>query len=194
MNNTSLIFRVLSGEASEREKAELTAWISQRESHAREYQDIKLLWEHANEGHRATGDDHFYDGLAQIKATHQRHHRTRPSYAAIFLILIISLALSLLLYQTITSQVSSRASLYLQFDGEAIERVIPVLEKHYHIRIEVKNPRVLACRFTGIFYAAESVEDVMEALTLALGLTISVSGDGQYYLDGDGCGGIGSRQ
>jgi ferric-dicitrate binding protein FerR (iron transport regulator) len=45
MDKSLLIHKVLSGDATEAEKAELNDWISSDPNNAEEYEDLKLLYE-----------------------------------------------------------------------------------------------------------------------------------------------------
>ena len=187
MNKIVLIDKVLSGNASEAEKTELDVWISESEANQIEYQDIKLLWENTNDVNNAEDDDHFYDGLQKIKASMQSKHKpsirnkTVIRYAALLSVLIV------LVYLFFKNVETKQQSQYIRFDNASLENVVPVLEDQYNIHIEVENKKILGCQFTGTFYQADSVHDVISSLTGALNLTYVILSDQKYRLIGSGC-------
>jgi ferric-dicitrate binding protein FerR (iron transport regulator) len=82
MNSTQLIYRVLSGNASEEEKLRLEQWKALNDANRLEYEDIKMLWECS----RGTGvvdflEEGYREGWQQIKqrmlAIQQRSKRIR---------------------------------------------------------------------------------------------------------------------
>src|SRR5258706_6205175 len=79
MDKSVIIFKVLSGHASELEKNELNIWITQSDANREEFNNLKLLWESSGEAERK--DDHFYDGLYKIQAKiRQRQRRKRTKF------------------------------------------------------------------------------------------------------------------
>jgi ferric-dicitrate binding protein FerR (iron transport regulator) len=185
MNKIFLIDRVLSGNASETERMELEEWISQSEANKIEYQDIKLLWENSREENMADHDDHFYDGLRNIKASiqqkHKSHSRTAP--LIITIVTITSFAVAYVFFNNQTNQESQ----IIRFDNAPLESVIPVLEERYNIHIVVNNKEILACRFTGTFFQADSVHDVIRSLSSSMALTYEFFDNQEYILTGKGC-------
>ena len=73
----------------------------------------------------------------------------------------------------------------LIFKKSSLSRVVNNLETYFKIDIEIKNENVAGCRFTGTF-DQPTLEEVIEALSISLDLTIVKKGD-IYVVDGDGC-------
>lgn len=80
--------------------------------------------------------------------------------------------------------VTKVAGMNLSFNRTALEDVIQTMEVKYgiDIRLDVRKGN---CRFTGSF-ATSDFNDVLEALSLTLGLEVKVE-DGQIVLSGEGC-------
>ncbi len=184
MDKTSLIYKVLEGNASEGEKIELMAWIGQSEENKAEYQDIKLLWENSNEIIRGT-NDHFYAGLRKIKTSMQSKHK-RDNLNKIILLTLILVVLVILFFCWLSPEKREDPP-FLRFDNASLEIVISTIEVRYNIHIQVADEKILACGFTGIFYHADSGQNVTQSLAKALDLTYEMLDDQHYRLIGIGC-------
>ncbi|HEY9044492.1 MAG TPA: hypothetical protein VIN08_01290 [Ohtaekwangia sp.] len=96
MDSVRLIYRVLSGDASDEEKAQLDNWIRQSDENGEEYLNIKLLLEN-----RSVEDDSnvgFTEGLSGIKrkAAKRKYHAVvvmAIKYLVIFAVLFFLLSL-----------------------------------------------------------------------------------------------------
>jgi len=97
MNTTQLIYRVLSGDASEEEKLRLEQWRALSDANRIEYEDIKMLWEcsrdtggvdFSEEGHR--------QGWQRIKQRMVAIQRKRKRMRIIIVVAIIVLALGVI--------------------------------------------------------------------------------------------------
>lgn len=73
----------------------------------------------------------------------------------------------------------------LLFRKTRVQEVINTVEKYFAVKIIVKNQDLLKCRFTGSF-DDPSLQEVLEALTLSLDLTVVREGDA-FVVDGKGC-------
>jgi ferric-dicitrate binding protein FerR (iron transport regulator) len=73
----------------------------------------------------------------------------------------------------------------LVFRKSSLDDVLENVEQYFNVDIEVNNKNILPCRFTGS-YDHPTLDDIIEALSVSLNLTISRQGDA-YVLDGDGC-------
>jgi transmembrane sensor len=73
----------------------------------------------------------------------------------------------------------------LIFKKSSLNTVIENLETYFKIQIEIKDRNILRCRFTGS-YNQPKLEEIIEALSVSLNLTISKRGDA-YLIDGKGC-------
>lgn len=148
MDKTSLIYKVLEGDASEAEKAELSDWINASEENKSEYQDIKLLWEISNDIIDIS-DDHFYDDLKKIKATMQTKNKRLKNYknrVLIFLLIIILILTAIALYvSTLNDNVTSKGS-YHDPEG-SIAKSQPI----NNIQSNLKIPKLIAWRSSLIF-------------------------------------------
>lgn len=73
----------------------------------------------------------------------------------------------------------------LMFNGTALKNVIRRVEDYFKVAINIKNPDLLGCRFTSSFYDPR-LEEVIEALSISLDLTVIRQGD-VFVIDGKGC-------
>ena len=80
----------------------------------------------------------------------------------------------------------------LNFDHLDINSVIYLLEKVYHIDLEVEDEAVLACTFKGDFSNVEMTE-VLDAITFSLGLDYEMIDD-RILLKGKGCSNLNSSE
>ncbi len=186
MDTTSLIHKVLSGKASETERADLEEWIGRSEANKTEYNDIRLLWENAKDTETVRTDVHFYEGFNQIKTLMQRKRRNRKrrkmtsSAVAMAAIIVIGF---FFLYPG-----SGRESHhYYKFENASLADIISTLEKDFDIRIEVEQKKTLTCRFTGTFYN-NPAEDIIKVVSDGLKLRWESHKKGEYRLTGGGCG------
>lgn len=70
MNKTTLIYKVLAGNASQPEIEELDTWIAMSAGNRAEFEDIKLLWEYSDKSERKDSDEgNSLDGLYKIEST-----------------------------------------------------------------------------------------------------------------------------
>lgn len=73
----------------------------------------------------------------------------------------------------------------LIFKKSSLNTVVENLEVYFKIDIKINNKKILHCRFTGS-YDQPTLEEIIEALSVSLNLTISKHGNA-YLIDGEGC-------
>jgi ferric-dicitrate binding protein FerR (iron transport regulator) len=73
----------------------------------------------------------------------------------------------------------------LTFKKARLSEVIETVEDYFNIKLTVKNPELLKCRFTSTFNDPD-VAEILETLRLSLNLSVTQQGD-NYILDGQGC-------
>jgi ferric-dicitrate binding protein FerR (iron transport regulator) len=190
MHTTSLIYKVLSGEADESEKKELDVWLAQSEENKIEFNDIELLWRGSTDADRSLSEKPFRKGLTKIKALMQSRlkQREREKRTRVIL-LLLSGALIALLFFLFPSRHQEPAG-PLTFTHATLEQVIETLEHDYPVRIELEDPRIKACTFTGIFYHVKNVDEILHVLDESLHLSHYPLGEGRYLIRGSGCAGI----
>lgn len=90
MNTTQLIYRVLSGEASEEEKLRLEQWKTLNDANRLEYEDIKILWECSRDtGGADFSEEGYRQGWQQIKQKMVAIQQKRKRIRVIIVIAII---------------------------------------------------------------------------------------------------------
>lgn len=185
MDKASLIFKVLSGEATKEEQAELEQWIAQNEANKSEYEDLKLLWDNTS-AERQVEEEHFYDGFARIKSKFKQKRSIRRRKRSItWISIIVTIVLVTVALFVITDPASN---MLLRFDNAPLEEVIPELEKEFHINIETGSAEILACRFTGTFYKKDDEQALIRSLSVAMNLKYEILNHHVYQLTGSGCG------
>lgn len=183
MDKTTLIFKVLSGEASEHELAELDNWTAQSDANKSEYENLKLHWDITGSIHQVN-PAHFYDGLVKIKARIKEKNAIRKQKRTIIWIGII---MTTVLFTTALFTISNPAPYpVLRFDSAPLSEVISKLEREFHIDIKT-DPGILACRLTGTFYKKGDQQGVIRSVSAALKLNYEILSDNVYHLSGSGC-------
>ena len=182
MDKSVMIFKVLSGQASELEKEDLDRWITQSDANREEFDDLKLLWESSREEQRK--DNHFYDSLYKIQAKIRQRQRRKRSRFIVWIGLVAMGLTGLLLYFAFPPTLSSDN---LRFNHTPLRLVVDALESKYHIQIEAENKEILACEFTGSFYMVDNPQDAIRSVCSALSLKYEVVSEERYRLTGFGC-------
>ena len=210
MDKTQLIHRVLTSKATAVEQAELNEWISRDPGNAREYDDIKFLYEGSQDiEHKILErDEHFYDGFRnierRIEGVKRRNRRSRLFKVAGIAIMAAGLAL-MAITQLFTSGPSTENSIRpsdgkhtgtvygvvlsdnLKFENVTIESIIGLLEGRYDLVFVVTSKRLLSCRFTGTFYQGTSVVELINTLALSADFDFNIINAHKYALSGNGC-------
>ncbi|GAA4377933.1 FecR family protein [Hymenobacter koreensis] len=73
----------------------------------------------------------------------------------------------------------------LVFDNQPLGQVAQTLSRYYGTPVELSQPKLANCRFTGTFRSA-NLPQVLRVVSLSANLSVSQSADG-YTLDGPGC-------
>jgi ferric-dicitrate binding protein FerR (iron transport regulator) len=73
----------------------------------------------------------------------------------------------------------------MTFDNNSLREVIEVLESNYGVTIQVKDPSMLECKFTGRF-TQSSIGEIIQVLSISINLTYTKEGN-KYFLSGKGC-------
>lgn len=187
MNRQDIIYRALSGGATQSEQAELDAWIARSEANREEYEDLKLLWEvsrglsadtDADEG----GDEAFGRIAKAVKARFRRKKRRRRAGRVGIALAGFVAALTLAVYAAKESRPS-----VLEFRDASVQSVLHVIEREYGVEVRAEDDALLACRFTGTFYRMDRPDDVLRHLSNAIKADIETAAPGRYRLKGSGC-------
>lgn len=74
----------------------------------------------------------------------------------------------------------------LSFEDTPLKEVCVAMERHFGIKIEIKNPALELCNFSGI-YSQPNVDDLVE--TLEFSMNVNIKGENKVYtVSGEGCG------
>lgn len=191
MDRSSLIYKVLSNEATETQRKELDEWLSQSEENKIEFNDIKLLWETSGNSDQSFPKNQLKEGLSKIKALMQSKLRRREQNTRTWVLIVLAIVSVLVFTYLLFQKSQDRDSIgRLKFDNVSLEQVINTLEDQYDVHIEFENKKVSACTFTGIFYQTKNVDEVLQTLDEALNLSHKLTGEGEYLVTGTGCSGV----
>lgn len=183
MDRISLIYKVLSGEASGEEKRELKEWIARSEANREEFDDIKLLWESSSTP--ADTDQEDDDGFEGIRKRMQQHlQRSRRMRYAISTGILAVVAVILLVH---LKQTWLRSSDSMQFNSASIRDVIQVLQETYDIKIEVSQSGLLDCKFSATFYNINEKDAALRSIEHSLNVQFVADAKNRYHLVGNGC-------
>lgn len=178
MDRVSYIYRVLSGEASEVEKQELKDWIAMNPENKEEFENIRLLWEseQRTEPVNSQESDQDFEKLrSRIKKHHVRNRRTRTALFVLASLMLVSTTL-------IWINRYNAGSPGYRFDEVALTNVIALLESRYDIQVEVPNPELLQCLYSGIFFRTKHEGEVLRAMEQVLYVKFVALTDTQYKL------------
>ncbi|MDN5213367.1 FecR domain-containing protein [Fulvivirgaceae bacterium BMA12] len=93
--------------------------------------------------------------------------------------------------QSVTSEQNTSANFLswqnatLQFDNLTMASVIEDCEKYFDVKVQIQNPKILNCKYTGNF-TNPSVEVFFTVIASTLNITYKIQ-DGVVTLDGEGC-------
>jgi ferric-dicitrate binding protein FerR (iron transport regulator) len=74
----------------------------------------------------------------------------------------------------------------LQFNGKPLQEVLAELERYYNVKLELQNPAVGNCRFTGTFKRA-NLQEILQVLEASLQIHSIKQNEHTYTLAGKGC-------
>jgi len=125
MDGVKLIFRVLSGDASDEEKVQLDNWISQSDGNKEEYLYVKLLWE--NRPVEDESNVEFPERLSGIARKDSMPHYLTVAVKAIKYLVVLAILLFLLslIYRAGVSKSGSRGaslSRYSEYSSHVCDR------------------------------------------------------------------------
>jgi len=80
---------------------------------------------------------------------------------------------------------SSWKSEEIVFQNTEMKTVVETLEDYYAVRLQISNPEILSCRFTGRFEKS-SFNEILQVLTATFNLSYN-DREGVYTLSGKGC-------
>ena len=182
MDRVSLIYKVLSGEASLDEKQELDEWVTKSEANQEEFEDIKLLWENAPLPSDIEQDETGFEKIRQ--RIQQRSRRKKQIRHILYACLVVTLAIILIL---LIWQTWLRNSDGIQFNNTGMNEVIKMLENEYQIQIEVNNPQLLKCHFTATLYKIKDKQAALQSIEHSLDVAFVSQSKRKYSLVGNGC-------
>ncbi len=182
MDRVSLIYKVLSGEASLDEKQELDEWVTKSEANQEEFEDIKLLWENSPLPSDIEQDETGFEKIRQ--RIQHRSRRKKQIRHILYACLVVTLAVILIL---LFRQTWFRNSDGIQFNDTGMNEVIKMLENKYHIQIEVNNPQLLKCHFTATLYKIQDKQTALRSIEHSLDVAFIAQSKRKYNLVGNGC-------
>lgn len=203
-----MIYKVISGQATENEKAELDRWIAFDPSNKEDFDDMKFAVEGVkNTEERIQRSNSFYDGLRKIEGMIEFSKRKKKKMR---LYKLAGLAVALIVFSLTTlyffewppySKIQVNSTEWdaidkgtdkilltsLKFDDVTLDEIISTLEKKYGLTFEVSTEELLSCRFTGTFYRDITVDDIIRTLGQSIGFDYSTLNKQKYELHGKGC-------
>jgi ferric-dicitrate binding protein FerR (iron transport regulator) len=178
---TSLIFNVLSGLASVSEKAEFEKWLAARQSNRREFARLKERYERDVAGQR------FEEGLTRIRIFVFLRQRKRERWQRVRGVFAFGTGLVVVFFIAyyISLRLQAEPRVYA-FEHERLGNIIETFERDYGVRIDVTDPVLRACFFSGVFYN-ESAEAMVRQIAARSHLGLTLEKKGRFKLSGAGC-------
>lgn len=186
MDRSSLIFKVLSGEASEKEQSKLERWVAGNPGNKSVYDAHKVLWQNATAPVRES-EDRSFAGLWMIKSRIELKRKLNRKIRLVQALCVVALTVFLTIYLVATTDPGNHP--LLRFDNAPLEEVIPALEKQFHVVIDTDTKVILGCRFTGTFYKTVDKQDLIRLLSSVMHLKCEMVRQNRYLLSGVGCAG-----
>jgi hypothetical protein len=186
MDRVSLIYKVLSGQASAAERNELAEWIGQSVENKAEFEDVKLLWASS----KATGardSDRFDEGFMKIRARIRAEIRRQNWVRSGIRTAVIVLSGLILFLLSHHFRPGASGAEGLRFNDVSLEDAIGIIEDKYNIVIEVDDTDLLTCRLTLILFRVDSAPEVVTSLAHSLNAEAALLSDKRYRLTGRGC-------
>jgi ferric-dicitrate binding protein FerR (iron transport regulator) len=184
MDKVSLIYRVLSGEASHEEAAVLDNWIKLSEANKEEFLNIKLLWENTPSDNK--NDEESDKGLRKIKAKINSRRTRAFLQAATKIILILgAIIFSMLMIYSIAVRASGKGARLNRFHDISLRAMCDSLEVQYGVSIRL-SPEIADCKFSGTFYS-HSADMVLVTLSGKLKLNLEREDNRTFQLVGKAC-------
>jgi len=182
MDRTTIIFRVLSGTASDSENLAIAKWLDASDENQSEFRDLKLLWTNLQYT-KTEKDDSFYNGLRKIKEqVYTRARKRKAAQLLVSIFFIFSLVAVFAIYFSL-----SPPSTHLAFDKVRLQDVITTVEDKYRIKVEAREVSALSCLFTGSFNNVDGADEIIRSIGLALNLKYEVIEKDRYRFSGNGC-------
>ena len=188
MNRTPLIYKVLSNAASESEKKAMEDWLEESEENKTEFDNVKLLWETSNNPDSSFPKIQMVEGLTKIKALMQpKFMRRERSWRNLVWTALLLIGVLMFTDAYLKNVKNKDSRVRLKFNNVSVEEVVKTLEDEYDVRIELDNKKIGACRFTGVFYQAENVDEILQILDQALSFRHQRKQKSEYLVTGTGC-------
>lgn len=200
MDYVNLIYKVLSGQATETDQEKLRKWLAKAPANKEEYEDIKRVYQADQnfEEREANRDEKFYDDFRNVLVRIDRIKRQRritrwaiTMLTSILITVLIAIGWDQMHQPTTTTTatkdaVSIQLATDLVFEEVTILEIFETLESDYQVTIQASNKNLLACRFTGTFYRGTSIKDMVHAVAQAEDFRLSAKGL-QMEIHGEGC-------
>jgi hypothetical protein len=183
----NLILKVIGGHASEAEVRELEAWLDAHPEHKEEFDMMKMMLSEETSPGESEADPAVL-AFARLELQRKRRARviTMRNQAGIFILILSLLAVAIWLFDPVTHTRTPEKEFV--FAAASFLEITEILEERMNAEIEIENPAIRECRFTGAFPASATVEDVLAGITYQSGVSFERV-DGTYVLQGSGCGG-----
>jgi ferric-dicitrate binding protein FerR (iron transport regulator) len=164
MDSYTLIQKVIHGTASEKERRKVQHWIAESNANLEEFEALKFLMTSP-----PTDSKEFNYHPIQV-AIHQQI-RTRKQNAfkrisAVFVTLIV-IVIAVIIWIPKPPTPSS-----ITFNQTTLKKVFEVLANRYHVTIDIENPTLQDCTFTGAFSTHETLSEMLATITRASNVTI----------------------
>jgi ferric-dicitrate binding protein FerR (iron transport regulator) len=170
MNKREILIRVLRGSATRSERKQLEQWLS-------------------SEGELNKHDGHLLDedpsrptqaDLSEIRRIFQRsRHRSRR-----FIVSGVIAALFVLVLSFVISQ-RAQEEHNLVFRNSEINSVVSELQIQFDVTISLQDYQAGNCRFTGELYRVKRIEEALNILTQATGMSWEMTNVNIYTIKGN---------
>lgn len=188
--------KVLVGEASETEVAELEQWLALDPVNATEFEELKLLyWDSWNADMADTGSsDNSWNKIE--KAIHRI--QTRQKYFSYLKVAAMATGIYALMIWGYAATSSATHNALVESPGDMlsqtihyrdipIEEVVMAIEDNYDFNVTLASSELGECKFTGSFKRGTSIQEVIETLAMAKDLTVVYTTEHSVLLSGGPC-------
>jgi ferric-dicitrate binding protein FerR (iron transport regulator) len=182
MSRSDIIYRVISGNATEEEREEVARWIAFSKANREEYEDLKLFYRFSKKnGPVRRADVHFEERFEQIRrrATMRLKRKARIRHARFLVGALVCVTFAAFLWGQVIMGIRPMS---LQFQDQELRQVLTVVEREYGIEVHIDEAALESCRFTGTFHRVHEPEILVLAISDAINAHFERRRPGEYSL------------
>jgi len=196
MNQSTLMHKVLVGQASESEVAELERWLSLDPANATEFEELKLLYwdswkaDKSNDGTSDSSWTKIENAIHRIQARKKYFSYLKVAAVATGIYAIMALGYVVTSSGTNNPLGKVRGDLLthtVHYKDTPIGKVMTTIQENCDLKIMLASTELAECKFTGSFKGGTSIREVIETVAKAKDLKVNYTAEQTVVLSGSHC-------